>query len=292
MAFPAFSVRLAWTGAYASLALAALHYVDRVAVRSLARFQPALQAPPEEYERALRHLTWLPRPAVPLALLLGVAFMLVLLRLDPTFLGLFTGARLPNLAVTVMGWLNSAAIMIGLYYLIRQLSAVSAVHRSAGNVNLYDWQPMFAFSNLTYRTVILSVGLMSCFVVVFPETLDSPPGLLVVVLGFLLTGAEFFLPLAGLHSKLQAEKHRLLSDARRRIQATLEELHRRMEESDLTSMQRMKDQLGSLLLEEDYLGKLRTWPWPPGMFLRVLGVIGLPMLLFILQRAIQEWIGF
>jgi len=32
----------------------------------------------------------------------------------------------------------------------------------------------------------------------------------------------------------------------------------------------MKDQLGSLLLEEDYLGKLRAWPWPPGLFLRIL----------------------
>jgi len=112
------------------------------------------------------------------------------------------------------------------------------------------------------------------------------------MLRFVLTGAEFFLPLAGLHSRLRVEKQRLLSDARRRIQATLEELHRRMEQSDLASMQRMKDQLGSLLLEKDCLGKLRTWPWPPGMILRVLGVIGLPMLLFILQRALQEWIGF
>jgi hypothetical protein len=88
------------------------------------------------------------------------------------------------------------------------------------------------------------------------------------------------------------EKHRLLSDARRRTQSTLEELHQRIEAADLSSMQRMMDQLGSLLLEEDYLGKLRTWPWPPGLFLRMLGVIGLPILLFVLQRTLQEWLGF
>ena len=193
------------------------------------------------------------------------------LRLDPTFLGLHTGQRLPDTAVTVMGWINSSMILIGLYYLVRQLTAVSAVHRSAGNLNLYDWQPMFAFSNLTYRTAVISVLVISCFVAVFPEVLDSPPGL---------------------RTKLQSEKHRLLSDARRRIQATLEELHQRIEAADLSSMQRIKDQLGSLLLEEDYLGKLRTWPWPPGLFLRVLGVIGFPILLFILQRTLQEWLGF
>jgi len=63
MAFPASSVRLAWTGANASLAFASPHYADRVAARSLARFQPALQAQPVEYPRTLHHPTWLPRRA-------------------------------------------------------------------------------------------------------------------------------------------------------------------------------------------------------------------------------------
>jgi len=292
LAFPSLSLRLAWTGAYAPIILASLHYADRVATGSLSRFQPALQAGPADYDRALRRLTLLPSPSVGLALILGAAFMRTLLRLDPTFLGLYTGQPLPDTAVTVVGWINSSMILIVLYYLVRQLTAVSAVHRSAGDVNLYDWQPMFAFSNLTYRTVVISVVVISCFVLVFPEVLQSPPALSSVVLGLLLTGAEFFLPLAGLHTKLQSEKHRLLSDARRRIQATLEELHQRIEAADVSSMQRMKDQLGSLLLEEDYLGKLRTWPWPPGLFLRVLGVIGLPIVLFVLQRVLQKWLGF
>jgi hypothetical protein len=292
MEFPALSVRLAWTGAYTPISLAGLHYLDRTAARSLARFQPALQAGQDDYRRALARLTSLPRPTVVLALVLGAAFMWTLLRLDRTFLGLLTGLDLPDSALLVAGWLNSSMILINLYCLVRQMSAVASVHGSAGEVNLYDWQPMFAFSNLTYQTAVIAVVLISCFVAVFPEVLQSPPGLLVAVLGLMLTGAAFFLPLAGLHTKLQFEKHRLLSDARRRTQSTLQELHQRIEAADLSSMQRMKDQLGSLLLEEDYLGRLRTWPWPPGLFLRVLGVIGLPILLFILQRAIQVWLGF
>jgi hypothetical protein len=292
LAFPELSLRLTWTGAYAPIVLASIHYVDGVAARSLARFQPALQATQDDYRRALARLTTLGRPSVGLGLILGAAFMWTLLRLDPSFLGLLTGEELPDSTLLLLGWINSTAILIGLYYLVRQLSAVDAVHRSAGEVNLYDWQPMFAFSNLTYQTAVISVVLISCFVAVFPETLQTPPGLSAAVLGLLLTGAEFFLPLAGLHTKLLGEKHRLLSDARRRIQSTLEELHQRIAAADVTSMQRMKDQLGSLLLEEDYLGKLRTWPWPPGLFLRMLAVIGLPVLLFVLQQVLQEWLGF
>ena len=137
--FPTLSLRLAWTAAYGPIILASLHYADRVAAGSLARFQPALQAGPADYDRAPRRLTLLPRPSAGLALILGAAFMWRLLRLDPTFLGLYTGQRLPDTAVTVMGWINSSTILIVLYYLVRQLTAVSAVHRSAGNVNLYDW---------------------------------------------------------------------------------------------------------------------------------------------------------
>jgi hypothetical protein len=292
MAFPALSLQVAWTAAFSPICLICLQHVDRAAARSLARFQPALQAPPAEYDRALSQLTRLPRRSAELGLFCGAVFMGLIVRIDPSFFGLLTDLTVPNAALLLLGWLNSSMILICLYSLARQLVAVSTVHRAAGHVNLYDWQPMFAFSSLTYRTTVITVVVITCFVAVFPEVLDSPPSLFAVILGLLLTGAVFFLPLAGLHTKLLGEKHRLLSDARRRIQATLEELHQRMEQSDLPSMQRMKDQLGSLLLEEDYLGKLRTWPWPPGMFLRVLGVIGLPMLLFILQRAIQQWFGF
>jgi hypothetical protein len=291
LSFPGLSLQLAWTGAFTPICLACLHHVDRVAARSLARFQPALQSPPAEYDRALGRLTRLPRWTAELGLAGGAVFMWMLVRLDPTFLGLLTGRPWADAVLLGMGWINSAMILICLYSLVRQLSAVSQVHRSAGHVNLYDWQPMFAFSNLTYRSSLVTVLVTTCFVAVFPEVLDNPTSLLVVILGLLLTGAIFFLPLAGLNGKLQVEKLRLLSDVRRRIQATLEDLHQKIEADDLASMQRMKDQLGSLLLEEDYLGKLRTWPWPPGMFLRVLGVIGLPMLLFILQRAIDQWVG-
>jgi hypothetical protein len=138
----------------------------------------------------------LDRTSVGLGLILGAAFMWTLLRLDPSFLGLLTGKELPDSALLLMGWINSPAILICLYYLVRQLSAVDAVHRSAGVVNLYDWQPMFAFSNLTYQTAVISVVLISCFVAVFPETLKTPPGLSAAVLGLLLTGAEFSLPMS------------------------------------------------------------------------------------------------
>ena len=271
--------------------MAAAHYGNRVAGRSPAQFRPALKLTEGEVEQFLIRLTRTPRGAPFIGFVLATIYLWGYLRIDPTFLGLFTGQLVSDLALGAFGWLNSAVILVNFYYLAKQLSAVSAVHNAATNINLFDWQPMIAFSNLTYRTTVLSVVLISTFVVVFPSLTLNPIGLVLTLSGYLLAGALFFLPLSGLHTKLEDEKHRLLSEARRRIQATLGDLHAKIDAGDSSSIQRIKDQLGPLLQEEEYLGKLRTWPWPPGMFWRLVGVIGLPMLIFILQRALLVLAG-
>jgi len=188
IAFPHISIPVAFTSAFTPPGLASVHYGDRIAIRSLSRFQPAMQAPREEYARAQGRLTLLPGYSAPLGLALGAAMLWGVLRADPTFLGLLTGRLLTDLPLLILGWINSSTILVNLYYLVRQLSAVSAMHKTAGNINLYDWQPMFAFSDLTYRTTVLSVALVTLFVAVFPQLLGNPVGGLVVLLTLFLTG--------------------------------------------------------------------------------------------------------
>jgi hypothetical protein len=48
-------------------------------------------------------------------------------------------------------------------------------------------------------------------------------------------------------------------------------------------------QLAALMLEQEYFEKLRTWPWPQGTFVRLLGLVALPTLLFIVQLLVQEF---
>jgi hypothetical protein len=289
--FPTLRAPVVLVASLSAISMAAAHHADRIAVRALNRFNPALQASPAEYDRYLYRLTKLP-PAAPLAAAIaGAGFVYALLGPDPTFLGMLVGVPLADRLVLALGWINTTLIMVNLFIMGRELTTVSEIHRTARNINLFDWRPIFAFSELTYTSSVLAVFLLSAFVVVFPSFTQNPLGVLFILVSLLLAGTLFVLPLAGLHSRLEDQQNSLISEARRRIQLTLEELHHRIEAADGPGIQRMKDQLTTLTLEEDYLQKLRTWPWPPGMFLRLLGVIGLPLLLFVLQRAIQAYTG-
>ncbi len=292
LTFPSLSLPVAFTGAFTPLSLAVAHYANQVASRSLAEFRPALELTEGEVDHFHCRLTRTPRGAPIIGLVIGAIYFWRALQIDPTFLNLFTGHRVSDLALGAFGWLNTSMLFVNLYYLAKQLSTVGAVHKAATNINLFDWQPMFAFSNLTYRTSVLAVVFISAVVVVFLHSLTLNPIRLVFALsGYLLTGALFFLPLSGLHTKLETEKHRLLSEARRRIQAAMGDLDREIDAGGASSLQPMRDRLGALLQEEEYLSKLRTWPWPPGMFWKLVGVIGLPMFIFVLQRALLVLAG-
>ena len=99
----------------------------------------------------------------------------------------------------------------------------------------------------------------------------------------------FFLPLQSLNKQLVNEKSARLGQVKQRIRSSMEELNSKVDRSDLSFIEAQHSQLAALVLEEEYLEKLRTWPWPRGTFARLLGLIALPVLLFILQLLIQRF---
>jgi hypothetical protein len=108
------------------------------------------------------------------------------------------------------------------------------------------------------------------------------------IAGIALALPVFFLPLQSLNHRLVQEKMAILEQVRRRIHDSIEELNRRVDRSDLSDMKAQHAQLAALMLEQEYLEKLRTWPWPQGTFVRLIGLVALPTLLFIVQLLVQE----
>jgi hypothetical protein len=289
--FPSFSLPVAFTAVYTPATFATWAYADRVAVDCLMQFRPALGLTQEQCDHWQYRLTTLPAIAVVLGYLLGAVFLWAYLQIDPSFLGLRTGYALPDVVLYLLGWVNSGTILVSIFYLYWKLSAVSKLHDAATRLNLYDWQPLFAFSNLTYRIAVIAIILVTSFVVVFPALIQNPLGLATVAVSYLAILALFALPLAGLHGRLVREKERVQGEVRHRIQEAVEALHRKVDAADLTQMQAMRDQLTALIMEEDYLVKLRTWPWSPGMLNRLIALVALPILIFLIQLAARRFLG-
>ena len=110
----------------------------------------------------------------------------------------------------------------------------------------------------------------------------------IVGMGFAML--VFFLPLQSLNKRLVNEKSARLGQTRQRIRDSIHELNQRVDRGDLSDVEAQHSQLAALMLEEEYLEKLRTWPWPRGMFARLLGLIALPIFLFVLQLLIQRFL--
>src|SRR5690606_22595024 len=131
------------------------------------------------------------------------------------------------------------------------------IHRTVTRVDLFQRDPLFAFSVLTART---GVGYLLAFSVgVAPRTGAAVYSIVTALIAhnilIPLAIAAFILPLWRISRMLAAEKRRLRAEANIRLQKTLGELHQRVDADTLKEMADLKITIDSLLVEQDTLAK-------------------------------------
>jgi hypothetical protein len=283
-----FTAPLVYTASVSVISVAFAHHLDDVARRSLERFRSALPNDEAGFEQLTRELTTMPAAPVLLCHAISLFLFSCIVFLDPTFYGLLRGYPLSDSALYLVGWLNNGMLLVNLYHTIHQLSWVQTTHARAQSISLIDRAPAFAFSTLTYRTAVLGSVLMYGFLYLFPALRIDPIALSLASIAALLMMAVFFLPLQGMHERLVEEKERRLSDVRQQIDATFTLLHSQRKASDLAAVEQMMKHLPALVMEEEYLSKLPTWPWPPGTVTRLMSVVLLPLFLWVAERMLGQ----
>lgn len=108
--------------------------------------------------------------------------------------------------------------------------------------------------------------------------------------GVIAAAAVFVVPLRGMQRRILAEKRRLQAEVGFRLEATIEAVHRAVDEGDLPAAAKMHDALGVLLMERDMVDKLPTLPWRPGTLGGVASAIALPLGLFVATRFLDRLI--
>ena len=73
----------------------------------------------------------------------------------------------------------------------------------------------------------------------------------------------FVWPLLGIHGRLKQEKQRLLRESSQRLEATIAELHGRVDAGELHSLAELHVTMVSLEIERSMLTRIPTWPWQP-----------------------------
>jgi hypothetical protein len=191
--------------------------------------------------------------------------------------------------ILVTNWLSIAITGVLLISILRQLWAVSALHRLAV-VDVFDPGPAHAFARLTSATAI-GIVLYTALVLADPAA-ASDTILFAAQAGALLlvAAAAFGLPLRGMHARLAAEKATLLRAVNGRIKVTSGRVHAAVDADERPAGAGLHDTFASLIAERELIGKLSTWPWSAGTIRGVASALIVPIVVWMITRVLDRYL--
>jgi hypothetical protein len=177
------------------------------------------------------------------------------------------------------------------YHSLRQLQLVHRTMKMVKHFNLFHLDPVYSFSQVTSRTGIAWVILLTLTLLTFPIRLAAAPMLILLALQVILAISAFVLPLQVVHRRLVLEKRILMADHQRQVETAIKRLHRNVESNELAEMVQLNSALTGLTTEREMLNKIPTWPWRAGMLKDFLSITVLPIILFLVQFGLGKWLG-
>lgn len=275
-------------------ALALVHYLDDVAAQALRSYCPAMNIDEKTYKELEYKLTTMPALPALLSSLAGAAFAgMVLLALGfllPGFMSrllLFTSpaATVIESAVFVLLWWIWSALI---YHTVRQLRLVSEIYKGYTRIDLFNLDPLYAFSWLTARTGIGWVAATYAFILTAPGLMENIITLGIMVFNILFAVVAFGWPLVGIHRKLEVAKSERVYAANQSFEALSSELRRRTEQSDFSNMAEMKDGMEAVSRERDILQQVHTWPWQRETVGGLSTALFLPIIIWVITRLLER----
>lgn len=262
--------------------LALHHYLDDYARQALARFRPLLQVDQAEYERLEYELTVVPARYALIGALFwtGLAILIVALYYPVVRPYISTW----EIAVSVLSFLVGGTFLQHLRY---QLNTVRSIYRQISQVDLYNLEPLFAFSNLTVRAAIGVTLLQYAIIVLLPG--ESRPALFLPVATLTVVAVAVFIwPLAGVHRMLVEEKSRQMAEVDLRLKAAVTALYGRVDGGELDQVDVVGRTITSLKVARDLIDSRPTWPWQPAAVRSLATAILLPIVLWLLQQLLRQ----
>lgn len=267
-------------------------YILKGAPKAFDEYRPLLNVNEEEYASLKYRFVTIPSGPGLLFFLIGAAAgavqgfsdMAVAPAVDYAF---------PQLRMGI--WtISSGATFLFVYQVVRQLRQIGAFYAMPERIDPFNPHPLYGFSRYT-----ATLGVLLFFVVgisfIDPTAYAAYSSLgLVIYFSVLIlpTLLVFYLPLAGVHRQLVAEKDRLLLDANSRIETILKRIHvAAFEREDYKDVGGMRSVLSVIREERETIEGLSTWPWRPGTFTRFLSALLLPTVLLLIREFVTRLLG-
>jgi hypothetical protein len=274
--------------------MAFTRHADQRAAKALNILRPILKTGDDEFNQLIYEISYLPARQTLLAsiLLMGVVYLseLVFGPYAPEGLEAYPfSATLLRVVYYLCWWVFSAFV----YHTIHQLRLIHRIYTQETTINLFRMKPLYALSDHSAQTAGFLTLVPYGWLLVNPNLQYSHPAVLGFVIAItMLALVTFVWPQLGIHRLQVSEKDRLLDEANMRIERCLDELHRLIDQGNLSDVSQLQVTLNSLTSELAILKGVHTWPWQletVRWFATALIVpLSLWFLQFLLQRLLTE----
>jgi hypothetical protein len=268
-------------------------HLDNRAEEALRTLRPAMKASEEEHARLRYELTTLPARPTLLASLAGVTFILLVNLLLGTSRGFDDLMGFP-ISRNIIYWMYVSSwwfIAAFLYHTVHQLRTINLIYTRYTRVVLLRLTPLYALSSLTALTAVSLAAITYGWIALNPGLSTEPISWAIVVPITVLAVATFVWPLLGIHRLLVEEKGHLLDECSLRLEATIAELHQRVDGQRLEGMDDLNKTIASLEIELNLLEGIPTWPWQPETVRLLITALALPLGLWFAQYILQRVMG-
>ncbi|MCC6617212.1 MAG: hypothetical protein IT320_27305 [Anaerolineae bacterium] len=272
-----------------------MHYLDRMAGKALQRFRPGLECDDDSYDTLCYHLTTLPAQPTLLVLVVGVLFSLIVVDSIPI------EQRLAFVEVNAVGplyYYHSLMAVVAfvaaatiIYHTWHQLRIVNYIYRNYTIVNLFEQQPLYAFSNLSAQTAVGILFISYGWTIAAPELFNIAITSIWLPIFNIICALTFVYPLIGIHNLLKADKEARLVQVSHRQRIAEEELHRRVDAHAMVDMDNLNKAMQALETEYQAIKRAPTWPWHPEAPRAVAAALLFPILLWLMQRILERSLG-
>jgi hypothetical protein len=188
-----------------------------------------------------------------------------------------------DIAFSFSGYMMMGPWLVGV---VRLLRTVNRLHREAPTVDLLNPDPVRAFSTATAFVGFAWVALLTFSGVTDPTTYSSGAGLVLAAIAAALAVASFLMPLWGMHTRLQAERVRMLGQVGSRLDSTLERLYVHVDE-DRPGATELRDRMLALTAARDLILRQSSWPWRPETLRWLLSALVVPILVWGATRLLE-----
>lgn len=271
--------------------LSIVTFLNTIAQATLETFRPLLEMDDETFKRIKHEFTTMPARGVIINTVFWITLFLIVHFLAGEVYVQYGFGDFMQRLILVEGLFTYGIGAVLYYHSLRQLWLINHTVQTVKQFNLFNLDPVYAFSRLTAWTGISWVLMAGLTLLVFP--MEITPGLMLgfMVLQVVLALAAFVLPLRFVNYRLVQEKRRLLAEHQRRVESTLARLHQSIDQHELSEVGQLNTAITGLNTERTMLEKIPTWPWRTDTLTGFLSATILPIILFLVQNAIRKWLG-